>query len=314
MKNPEALLFFIVPLAFLYTILKSGKKRGDFFYTFSVYRRKNEAAAVFRIKLFYLAVLYCTGLCLIIISLSSPFITVKKIRQEGVSSSAFTRDIIFILDISRSMLSDDGDGMSRLEKSKKAAEGVITDRNGRFGVVVFKGDAYTLLPLTENRHNTVADIIHKLEPDIYSSAGTDIGKGLLKSLASFPLHENTEKIIYLFTDGEEPEKGLFSSLKKSISDRLKDNNILLFIIPPDNKAAAFVPGTEIFSTPDFKMIEELGTLPGAKILSYNEINRSRHLSMESSKETDLSGYFAASGLLIFLAALFLKGIKWRGII
>lgn len=314
MKNPEILLLLFVPLSIFYTALKTGTERSDFFYTVTVYRRKKEAASLFKIKYFYLAVLYCFGLSLIILSLSSPFVILKNKREDGGPSSAFLKDTLFVFDISRSMLSDDGEGESRLEKSKKAAAEIISRSTGRSGIVIFKGDAYTLIPLAENRYNAVVESLSGINPDIYSQAGTDIGKGLLKALASFPLNEKTEKVIYLFTDGEEPEKGAFDDINQAIGKKIKDNNISLFIIPPDRKTAASVPGTEILSTPDFKMIGELGNLPGARILSYKEIIHAPSAPMETTEETDLSRYFSASGILILLAALFLKGIKWRGII
>ncbi|MCP5515562.1 MAG: VWA domain-containing protein [Spirochaetales bacterium] len=314
MKNPEILLLLLVPLAVFYTALKTGTDRSDFFYTVTVYRRKKEAASLFKIKYFYLAVLYCFGMSLIILSLSSPFVILKNKKEDGGLSSAFLKDTLFVFDISRSMLSDDGDGESRLEKSKKAAAEIISRTTGRSGIVIFKGDAYTLIPLAENRHNAVIDSLSGISPDIYSQAGTDIGKGLSKALASFPLHEKTEKIIYLFTDGEEPEKGSFDDTAQAIGKKIRDNNISLFIIPPDRKSASPVPGSDILSTPDFEMIGELGNLPGARVLSYNEIIHAPSAPMETAGENDLSRYFTASGILILLAALFLKGIKWRGII
>lgn len=321
MKNPLALLLVVIPVFLFIFELRKSKEKINFFYTVSFYREKNKAASVFRIKQLYLISLYAISMILFIIALSSPYVISKK--RDAISNKPFfTKDTIFLFDISQSMLADDGNNLSRLEKSKKAAAALAAAEDGRFGVVIFKGSAFTMVPLTANK-NSVIDVIINLSPDLYSETGTDIGKGLLKAVESFSNHENTKKTLYLFTDGEEPEKGSFQRLKNIITETIEKNNISLYIIPPDKKSGSAVPGRnsrdgrDIISVPDMKMINTIAKLPGSSVISLKDLSSAVRLSSshkEDTAEYGFSLFFSLPGFIILIIALLLRGIKWQNII
>ncbi|MCL2706170.1 MAG: VWA domain-containing protein [Spirochaetaceae bacterium] len=313
MKNPIALLLLFIPIFLFIFELRKLKVKTNFFYTISFYRGKNKAASIFRIKQLYIISLYTLSMLFFIIALSSPYVISKK-RDVISNKPFFVKDTIFLFDISQSMLADDGDNLSRLEKSKKAATALVAAKDGRFGIVVFKGNAFTMLPLTGNK-NSVIDVILNLSPDLYSETGTDIGRGLLKAVESFPEHENTDKRLYLFTDGEEPEKGSFQRLKNIISDNIIKNNISLYIIPPDKKSGSPVPDRDVISVPDMKMINTINKLPDSSMISIKDLSMSVSLSYKNdSTEYSFSLFFSLAGFIIFLIALFLRGIKWQNIV
>ena len=315
MKNPIALFLLLIPISLFIFELRKLREKTNFFYNVSFYREKNRAASIFRIKQLYIISLYTIGMIFFIIALSNPYVISKK-RDLISNNPFFAKDSVFLFDISQSMLADDGENLSRLEKSKKTAAALAAAESGRFGVVVFKGDAFTLLPLTNNK-NAIIDVITNLSPDLYSETGTDIGRGLLKAVESFSNHENTDKKLYIFTDGEEPEKGSFSRLKNIITDTVIKNNISIYIIHPDKKSGSPVPGRDVISVPDMKMINTLGKLPYSTIIAAKDFKPAAVLfssQKKDSAEYSFSLFFSLMGFTIFVIALLLRGIKWQNII
>lgn len=313
MKEPWYLAFLIIPLFIFFFEIKKSKNKTDFFYTVSALINKEKGASVFKIKHFCLTLLYCISMVFLAVSLSSP----AAIYKENISTAfakPFAGDTIFLFDISNSMIADDG-GISRLEKSKQAAYRLTGGSAERYGIVVFKGDGFLLVPLTGSKEG-VLNAISLLEPDIYSETGTDIGKGLLKAILAFPDNENTSKKIYLFTDGEEPEKGSFPSIQQAISKEIEEQSIELFVIPPENKEAFPVGETGIVTKTDIEMINKIISLPSASLLEYKNIFSEAIPEIETVKarETDLTVFFAAIGFAFFTIAIFLRRIKWQGFI
>jgi hypothetical protein len=203
-----------------------------------------------------------------------------------------------------------------LEKNKKAAINLVAAKDGRFGIVVFKGEAFTMLPLTTNK-NSVVHIIETLSPDLFSATGTDVGKGLLRAVESFPSHENTDKRLFIFTDAEEPDKGSFPRLRNAITDTIIRNNISLYIIPPDKKTGSPVPDRDVISVPDMEMINTLARLPNSSVVSLSDLSRAIPLSLShkgSHVEYSFSLLFSFMGFFIFIIALLLRGIKWQNIV
>ncbi|MCL2294916.1 MAG: VWA domain-containing protein [Spirochaetes bacterium] len=315
MKTPIALLLLLIPIFLFVLELCRLKKKTNFFYNVSFYREKNKAASVFRIKQIYLASLYAIGMIFFIIALSNPYV-ISGTRDVISSKPAFTKDTIFLFDISQSMLADDGDNLTRLERSKRAATSIVAAGDGRFGIVVFKGEAFTKLPLTSNK-NIVINTINNLHPDLFSAPGTDVGRGLLRAVESFPSHENTDKRLYLFTDAEEPDKGSFPRLRNAIRDAIIENNISLYIIPPNKKTGSPVPDRDVISVPDMEMVNTLARLPNSSVVSFQDLSRTIPLSLSPKgrhAEYSFSLFFSFMGFIIFIAALLLRGIKWQNII
>lgn len=87
----------------------------------------------------------------------------SMVSVEKVSVSP-GKDIVLILDLSKSMLADDI-VPSRLEGAKEVLLSFL-DRASidRFGLIVFAGKAFILSPLTEDRRG-VSDIIRHITPD-----------------------------------------------------------------------------------------------------------------------------------------------------
>ena len=85
----------------------------------------------------------CLGLTLLIISLANPKMGTKleTVKRQGV-------DIVFALDVSKSMLAEDI-APSRLDKAKQIITKIIENLGSdRIGIIIYAGNAYPLLPIT----------------------------------------------------------------------------------------------------------------------------------------------------------------------
>jgi len=108
-------------------------------------------------------------------------------------------DLVFVLDLSRSMLAEDFKP-NRITKAKEKIKRFISLRpEDRVGMVVFGEKAFTLLPLT-----TDIDLISKSIDDIgagFLGPGTNIGDALGLATARLKSSKAKNKVIVLLTDG-----------------------------------------------------------------------------------------------------------------
>ena len=115
-------------------------------------------------------------------------------------------DILFVLDLSNSMLTEDTPP-SRLNRAqnfiRKTLSGLASDRAG---VIVFAGKAFLTVPLT-NDFDYVSDLVDTLSPDNIASQGTNIGAAIDVAIRAFERggedpHKQSRAVI-LISDGED---------------------------------------------------------------------------------------------------------------
>lgn len=190
-----ALLFILlVPVAyFLYRNYRLGRKE---------FRRVKGAGAVqrlydaFTVKWVFVSLFYFLSLIFIVLSLlgiSSERKNIKEVPEDI--------DVIFALDISRSMLAEDV-VPSRLDRSLNLINHVAGRLSAaRFGIVVFKGEGYVLVPVTEDRE-AVEQAVDIVTPSLFTSGSTSLSAGLETALNAFPQGEDRRKLIICISDGE----------------------------------------------------------------------------------------------------------------
>ncbi len=124
--------------------------------------------------------------------------TVEKVRAKG-------RDIVFLLDVSKSMLATDL-VPDRLERAKLMIEDVVSEMEGdRVGLVVFAGSASLRCPLTHN-HFAFRTHLRRVTVDTIARGGTNIGDAI--RVATERLYRGVEgsyKDIILITDGDDQD-------------------------------------------------------------------------------------------------------------
>jgi Ca-activated chloride channel family protein len=147
------------------------------------------------------------GTTLLVIAASGPRVGSKleEVEQKG-------REIIIALDVSNSMLAEDVKP-SRLERSRQMISRMV-DRmsNDKIGLIVFAGDAYTQIPITDD-YPSVKMFLAGAGPDMVSRQGTAIGAAISLAARSFSSSSETVpsgqpvpgRAIVVITDGENHE-------------------------------------------------------------------------------------------------------------
>ena len=148
-----------------------------------------------RIKLLFLIlfILFST------IALVNPKIgtELKTVKREGV-------DIVFALDVSKSMLAEDI-APNRLEKAKRIVSEIInTLNNDRVGVIAYAATALPILPITDD-YSTAKTFLQSLNTDMLSSQGTAIIQSINLAQKFYDEEDQTNRVLCILSDGEDHE-------------------------------------------------------------------------------------------------------------
>jgi Ca-activated chloride channel family protein len=175
-------------------------------------------------------ILIVLGLSFLIIGLMNPKIgtQLKTVKRQGV-------DLVFALDVSRSMLSEDSPP-NRLEKSKQIISKVIDKLGGdRVGIIVYAGNAYPLLPITTD-HAAAKMFLQNAGPDMVSSQGTAISQALLLAKTFYDDESQTNRFLFILSDGEDHEEKFDAAAKEVL-----DQGIKIFTIGVGTKKGGPIP-------------------------------------------------------------------------
>jgi tetratricopeptide (TPR) repeat protein len=142
---------------------------------------------------------WCLGMIALLVALANPRIAGADKDVEILGS-----DVVFVLDISRSMRVEDI-APSRLHVARQFLEKLISEIPGeRVGLVFFAGAAYVQMPLSAD-HAAAKMFIRQASPDLISNQGTAIGAALSVAADLFDDEANTGRTLVLVTDGEDHE-------------------------------------------------------------------------------------------------------------
>lgn len=146
----------------------------------------------------------------LILALVNPLIgsKLKTVKREGV-------DIVFAIDVSKSMLAEDI-LPNRLEKSKKIVSETINELvSDRVGLVVYAGNAYPQLPLTTD-YSSAKLFLKNVDSDLVPRQGTDVGSAIEMALDYFQnVSEKKNQCIVILSDGEDHEEGTIAAAEKA---------------------------------------------------------------------------------------------------
>ncbi|MGL5111226.1 MAG: vWA domain-containing protein, partial [Flavobacterium sp.] len=136
-------LLFLLPIlvvVFLYNLYWKRKKQREFGSVEMVQKLSPDRSsfkAVFKLVVLLLA------FAALVVGLVNPKIGTKMetVKREGI-------DIVFAIDVSKSMLAEDI-APNRLEKSKQIVSQIINQLGSdRIGIVAYAGSAFPVLPIT----------------------------------------------------------------------------------------------------------------------------------------------------------------------
>lgn len=217
-----------ITLLYIYFVLWRKKKIKSFAETkfwnrisINVSKRKSG------IKFLLFLLLFISGT----IALVNPKIgsKLKTITREGV-------DIVFVLDVSKSMLAEDTKP-SRIEKSKGLVSKMMNEFvSDRVGIVVYAGKAYPQLPLTTD-YSAAKMFLKNVNTDIVPSNGTNVGAAINMAFEFFDSSdEKNNRTIILISDGEDHENDSFGFAKKA-----KEKGVIIHTIALGTTRGAPIP-------------------------------------------------------------------------
>src|SRR5210317_1176715 len=113
-------------------------------------------------------------------------------------------DIVFALDVSRSMLAEDLTP-SRLEKAKLLISRTVDQLGGdRVGIIAYAGSAYPALPITTD-YAAAKMALRAASPDAVPSQGTNLAAALAYATDCFNPASPAGRFVIVLTDGEDHE-------------------------------------------------------------------------------------------------------------
>ena len=164
------------------------------------------------------------------IALANPKIgtELKSINREGV-------DIVFAIDVSKSMLAEDV-APNRLTRSKRIISEIINSLSSdRVGIVAYAAQAIPQVPLTTD-FASVKNFLQIIDTDMLSSQGTSIDSALNLSVNFFDQNSDTNRVLILISDGEDHD-----DIPDSIIKLISENNINLITIGIGQEAGTTIP-------------------------------------------------------------------------
>ena len=134
------------------------------------------------------------------------------------------RDIMIVLDVSKSMLSEDI-SPTRLKHAKLFVRTLVNRTPGdRYGLISFAGSAFKECPLTMDK-TSFFQSLDEATPDSVPLGGTNIERAIDAALEAFKAAESGYRAIVLLTDGDE----LYGDCSRTVAE-LKKKKIPLFIV------------------------------------------------------------------------------------
>ena len=194
-------LLFLLPIVaalFLFNLYWKRKKQREFG-DLEVIKRLSPERSVF--KPFLKLGVLLLGLIALIFGLVNPKIgtKVETVKREGI-------DIVFAMDVSKSMLCEDV-APNRLEKSKQIVSQIINQLGSdRIGIVAYAGSAFPVLPITTD-YSVAKMFLQSMGPGMVSSQGTSLDDAIKLSGTYFDDKSKTSKLLILISDGEDHSEG-----------------------------------------------------------------------------------------------------------
>lgn len=250
----------------------------------------------------------------------------ETVKETGI-------DIYILLDVSLSMQAQDIQP-SRLGKAKLEISNLIQQLHGdRIGLIVFAGEPFVQFPLTTDY--SAADLfLNAASTSSVPEQGTAIAAAIKLAVKSFDYRTNTEKVMVIFTDGEDHQ----GDIKGAIDDA-KKHDIKIFTIGLGSTQGAPIPiyndqgqqigfkkddkGNIVLTKQDPATLEEIASETGGKYfhgtngrdelgIIYNDLSKIKKTEFGEKRVTDYEDrfyYFLAPAILLLLVEFFMSERK-----
>lgn len=189
-------------------------------------------------------------------------------------------EIVFVLDVSISMLAEDVKP-NRLQRAKMEISNLVRElEDDRVGLVVFAARAFSLLPYpTSDYEKVFLRVLNMINENYvrFVPYGTNIGNAFILAMNSFS-KENAKKVMIFLTDGEE-QIITRSQVAEAVKLLLEKKDIAIYVVGiGDSKKASPIPkrdkegnvigyeateeGETIYTKPNPKFLGEIAEIVG----------------------------------------------------
>ncbi|MGJ8665230.1 MAG: vWA domain-containing protein [Patiriisocius sp.] len=163
-------------------------------------------------KSFLKVLVVCLAVACMSFALVNPKIGTKleTVKREGV-------DVVFALDVSKSMLAEDI-APNRLEKSKQLVTQIINKLAGdRVGIIGYAGSAFPQVPITTD-FSSARLFLSGMNTDMVSSQGTAMNEAIQLAETYYNDVEQKNRVLFIVSDGEDHE-GDYASIAAQANEK-----------------------------------------------------------------------------------------------
>ncbi len=168
-----------------------------------------------RFKIYFKFIILIMSLIFLVIGLINPKIgtELETVKREGV-------DIVFAIDVSKSMLAEDI-APNRIEKAKRLVSAIINNLVGdRIGIIAYANQAIPQLPITTD-YNAGKMFLQGINTDMLSSQGTALNSALDLSATYFNDEDQTNRVVFIISDGEDHSEEAESASLRAAKSGIK---------------------------------------------------------------------------------------------
>ena len=223
-------LGLIIPILFLvFLIFRRWQKKSIRKY-FDINTIKFLSPEISNSKPLLKFIIISFALLMLVISLVNPKIgtELKTVKREGV-------DIVFAIDVSKSMLAEDI-APNRIIKSKRIVSELFNNLGSdRVGIIAYASTAIPVLPITTD-FSSARMFLESLNTDMLSSQGTSIAEAINLSKNYFNDENQTNRVLCVISDGEDHE-----IQNNNLSDIAKEAGITIVSIGVGSTNGAPIP-------------------------------------------------------------------------
>ena len=252
----------------------------------------------------------------------------KTVKREGV-------DIVFAIDVSKSMLAEDI-APNRIFKAKRLVSEIFNKLGSdRVGIIAYASTAIPVLPIT-NDFSSAKMFLESLNTDMLSSQGTSIVEAIELSKGYFDDENQTNRVLCILSDGEDHEYD-----ENQFISTLSDSGIIILSVGLGSTKGAPIPikennivksykkddkGEVVITKLNDELLKKIASQSSGKYIKgdntslvvdeiINELKEMDKKEFESKQFVsfkDQFQWFLGAGLLLFLvnSIIFDKKTKW----
>lgn len=190
--------------------------------------------------------------------------------SEEIKTKQKMNNVIFLLDVSNSMNAQDVPP-NRLDEAKNImvqTMGKMT--NDKVGIVVFAGDATSIMPLTTD-FTAAETYISGIETEVIKTQGTDFLKGMKAVTEKFRNIAKGSRKVVLLSDGEDNEGNEKAAIKLA-----KSEGISVITVGVGTQEGAPIPEYVFGQLMGYKT-----TASGETVISKRQVNALQNISSET---------------------------------